>query len=109
MGVAAIVTVTEGGTCAQARLTFCGAADRPTDASEAARSLLGSRVTGPDIDAAAALVQRAIDPLGNLHASKDYQRHLAGVLTRRALRTALERACSPQYDHAAGRMADHVG
>jgi CO/xanthine dehydrogenase FAD-binding subunit len=27
-----------------------------------------------------------------VHASKDYQRHLAGVLTRRALKTATERA-----------------
>jgi CO/xanthine dehydrogenase FAD-binding subunit len=107
MGVAAILTVTEDGTCARAHLAYCGAGDRPVAASDAARSLLGSRVTGPDIDAAAALAQRAIDPLGNLHASKDYQRHLAGVLTRRALRTALERACSPRDDHAAGRMAGH--
>jgi len=40
----------------------------------------------------AALVQNAIDPGGSIHASKEYQRHVAGVLTARALATANERA-----------------
>ena len=38
-------------------------------------------------------VQRMIEPSGNVHASPDYQRHVAGVLTRRALATAYDRAC----------------
>jgi CO/xanthine dehydrogenase FAD-binding subunit len=37
-------------------------------------------------------VQSAIDPGGSIHASKEYQRHVAGVLTARALATANERA-----------------
>ena len=44
------------------------------------------------IDAATDLVQNAIDPGGNVHASKEFQRHLASVLTRRALIEANERA-----------------
>jgi CO/xanthine dehydrogenase FAD-binding subunit len=40
------------------------------------------------------LAARELDPPGNVHAGKDYQRHLAGVLTRRALLTALERCRS---------------
>ena len=41
---------------------------------------------------AAALVQGAIDPAGSIHGSKEFQRHLAGVLTKRALTRAKERA-----------------
>jgi carbon-monoxide dehydrogenase medium subunit len=37
-------------------------------------------------------VQNEIDPAGSIHASKEFQRHLAGVLTARALATAYERA-----------------
>jgi CO/xanthine dehydrogenase FAD-binding subunit len=33
-----------------------------------------------------------IEPFGNVHASVDYQRNLAKVLTRRALVIAVERA-----------------
>jgi carbon-monoxide dehydrogenase medium subunit len=32
-----------------------------------------------------------IDPAGNVHATADYQRHIAGVLTERALQTAYQR------------------
>ena len=92
IGVAAVVTLAADGACRDARLALCGAGDRPVLAREAAQSLIGSRIAAPDISEAAALVQRAIDPHGNVHASKAFQRHLAGVLTRRALATATERA-----------------
>jgi carbon-monoxide dehydrogenase medium subunit len=32
-----------------------------------------------------------IDPAGSIHATADYQRHIAGVLTERALQTAHQR------------------
>lgn len=92
MGVAAIVALGADGTCTEARLTYCGAGDGPIAAVDAAQSLVGTSLKDGDIIEAAALAQRAVDPLGNIHASKDYQRHLAGVLTRRALQTAAERA-----------------
>ena len=40
-----------------------------------------NRSARPRSTQAAELVQRAIDPGGNMHASKEFQRHLAGVLT----------------------------
>jgi len=33
-----------------------------------------------------------INPFGNIHASPEFQRHLANTLTQRALKRALERA-----------------
>lgn len=92
IGVAAVVAFGTDGTCTDARLAYCGAGDGPVSAGKAAGSLVGGHVVESDIDEAAALVQQAIEPPGSIHASKEYQRHLAGVLTRRALRTAAERA-----------------
>src|SRR5262245_26139896 len=92
MGVAAVVGFGADGTCTGARLAYCGAGDTPMVAHEAAQALIGTRVAASDIAEAAALGARAIDPHGNVHASRDFQRHLAGVLTRRALQTAAGRA-----------------
>jgi CO/xanthine dehydrogenase FAD-binding subunit len=94
MGVAAVVTLGKDGTCTHARLAYCNAGATPVLGARAAQALVGQRVAGSHIDDAAAAAQRDIDPPGNVHASKAFQRHLAGVLTRRALRTALDRAGS---------------
>lgn len=41
---------------------------------------------------AAAAAREAVDPLGDIHAAAEYRRHLAGVLTVRAIRAALAAA-----------------
>ena len=92
-GVAASLTVEESGTCTHARIALCGVGETPVDASTAAAGLIGNRVTGQQMEDVADSVQRMIEPSGNVHASPDYQRHVAGVLTRRALATAYDRAC----------------
>jgi CO/xanthine dehydrogenase FAD-binding subunit len=44
------------------------------------------------IESAAALASgKEINPFGNIHASAEYQRHLANVLTRKALMLAGKR------------------
>ena len=55
-------------------------------------TLAGKALGATEIGDAAALVQRAIDPGGSIHASKEFQRHVAGVLTARALIEANQRA-----------------
>jgi carbon-monoxide dehydrogenase medium subunit len=92
IGIAAVVGLAADGACTHARLAYCGAGNTPVLARAAAQSLIGTRVAAADIAQAAALGARAVDPHGNVHASKEYQRHLAGVLTRRALQAATERA-----------------
>ena len=76
---------------AEVRLALCGVGETPVDASDAAASLIGQRLTDKAIEAVAADVQSMIAPSGNVHASADYQRHIAGVLTRRALSSAHQR------------------
>jgi carbon-monoxide dehydrogenase medium subunit len=90
-GVAAIVSLDEDGQFTDVRLALCGVGGTPVDASEAATSLIGQRCTDQALEAVAAEVKNTIAPSGNVHASADYQRHIAGVLTRRALAAAHQR------------------
>ena len=75
----------------RAGLTLFGVATSPVrlDAAEA-------RLTGQPLDAASiraiAAAARQIEPLGDIHASGEYRRHLAQVLSSRALNDAAQRA-----------------
>jgi carbon-monoxide dehydrogenase medium subunit len=94
MGVAAVITLDADGICTRARLAYCNAGATPQRPAAATEPLIGRRIGAAEIDAAAAAAQAAIAPLGSVHASTAFQRHLAGVLTRRTLRAALERAAA---------------
>jgi CO/xanthine dehydrogenase FAD-binding subunit len=96
IGVAVVLRLEADGRCAEARIALCNAAEAPLFAAQASHSLAGRKIAAAEIDQAAALVRRAVDPPGNIHAGKDFQRHIAGVLTARALTVANERA---QRDH----------
>lgn len=92
-GLAAAVEVDDAGRCTAARLAFLGVSDAPMLAREAAATLVGQAPTEDAIRAAAdAASRRDIDPPGDIHASPAYRRHLAGVLVRRVLPRAFERA-----------------
>jgi len=80
VGVAAVVELDPAGKVGAARVALCNAGETPI------------LVTVNDIDAAPEQVRRAIDPPANVHATQAFRRHLAGVLTKRALQTAVARA-----------------
>ena len=93
MGVAVLVTLDENKICKQARLVYLNAGDGPVEAKQAAQGLEGGNITDEQIASAAMLASETeINPFGNVHASVEYQRHLANVLTKRALKIAMERA-----------------
>jgi carbon-monoxide dehydrogenase medium subunit len=93
MGLAALVTLDEAGKCKQARLVYLNAGDGPVDATQAAGLLRGESFGDELINAAAAMASETdVNPFGNIHASAEYQRHLANVLTKRALKIAVQRA-----------------
>ena len=94
-GVAALLALDGDGRCRRARLVYLNLADRPVDARQAAQQLEGEKVTEEAITAAAhTAAAEEIDPVADVHASAGYQRHLARVLTLRALRQALARAAN---------------
>lgn len=93
VGIAARVSLDEAGRCRDARLVYLSVGDGPVDAREAARMLAGTDLSDAAIAAAADRASRdEMDPTGDIHASADFKRHLARVLTGRALRRALARA-----------------
>ena len=92
MGVAARITV-DGDVCREARLVYMAAGETPTPAPEACRLLESEGLADAAIDRAAALAaEREIEPSPDIHAGVSFKRHLAAVLTRRALRRARDRA-----------------
>jgi CO/xanthine dehydrogenase FAD-binding subunit len=92
IGVACTLELDADGRCSAARIALCNAGDGPVFAAQASESLLGTMVGRAEIEQAAALVQSEINPGGSIHGSKEFQRHVAGVLTARGLTTANERA-----------------
>jgi carbon-monoxide dehydrogenase medium subunit len=93
LGAAAVVTLDAAGRCERARLVFLNAGEGPVDARQAAGRLAGQALGAETLAAAAAYAaEHEISPLGGIHASPEYQRHLARVLGRRALSLAAERA-----------------
>jgi len=95
MGIAVEVELDEKGAGKEARLVYLNAGDGPIEAEKAAALLRGERPT-PEVFAAAAAeaAENEIDPMGSVHASIEFQRHLARVLTERALEKAYARALS---------------
>lgn len=93
VGVAALVTLGEDGRCREARLVYLSVGDAPVEAREAARLLVGEEIAPRVIEAAAEKASRdEMKPSNDVHATSEFKRHLARVLTGRALRRAAERA-----------------
>lgn len=92
VGVAALVRA-EGGVCTEARLVYLSVGETPMAAPRAAELLRGEALTEDSFRAAAEMAAaNEIEPAGDIHATEAYKRHLARVLTVRALKTAAERA-----------------
>jgi CO/xanthine dehydrogenase FAD-binding subunit len=92
VGVAASVTLDDAGACTRCAIALTGVGPAPVVAREAARTLVGSAPTSAMLEEAGRLAAADLRPDGDLHASSAYRTHVAGVLTRRALARALERA-----------------
>jgi xanthine dehydrogenase FAD-binding subunit len=91
VGVGAAVTLS-GETCTAARISLGAVAPTPLFAKEASASLVGKPLTDTTIAAAAELAQKIATPITDMRGTAEYRTHLVGVLTRRVLKTAAERA-----------------
>ena len=93
MGVAALITLDENGKCEQARLVYLNAGEGPVEAKEAIQLLEGEMLNDQLIESVASTASgKDIHPFGNIHASAEFQRHLANVLTKKALKQSMQRA-----------------
>jgi len=93
VGTCAVVTLDPDGRVERAAITLLSVGDGPVRARAAEAALIGSPATPDAIrDAAETAASRDIDPPSDIHASAEYRRQLARVLTGRALATAVTRA-----------------
>ena len=93
-GVAVLVTLDANKKqCEQAKVVLFSVGDGPVEARQAAEVLKGQSPTPEAILAAAETAANDdIDPGGDIHASAEYRRNLAKVLSRQALTQAFDRA-----------------
>jgi len=95
LGVAVTLQLGDDGTISKVRLVYLNAGDAPLVAGAAAERLLGERPAQELFeDVGLWASENEISPTGTIHASVPYLKHLAIVLTQRALATASERAAS---------------
>jgi carbon-monoxide dehydrogenase medium subunit len=78
----------EGGTVSDVRVGLTNMGSTPLRATAVEQALRGQPLSADAIAKAAELAAEGTEPAGDLNASPDYKRHLARVLTRRALTTA---------------------
>lgn len=90
--VGAIVTRAADGSLADVALAACGIAARPVRLEAAEAALKGKRPDEAALKAAAAAAADAVTASDDMHATAAYRRHLVGVLVKRAVLRAADRA-----------------
>ena len=88
VGVVALVKKAGDGSCEDVRIGLTHMGSTPLRASAAEGALRGQGLDAQSIATAAEQAAEGTDPPGDLNATPDYKRHLARVLTRRALEQA---------------------
>lgn len=94
VGLASVLELDEAGAVSSASMAFFGVGGKPTRVDEAEKVLIGQQPSAELFEEAGALVSAALEPADDLHGSSAYRKHIAGVLTRRALAEAAERAAA---------------
>jgi carbon-monoxide dehydrogenase medium subunit len=93
VGVGASVQLDESRSkIVSARIALGAVAPKPLFVPAAGDSLAGKAISDAAIEEAARLAQAAATPITDMRGTAEYRKHLAAVLTRRALQKAIERA-----------------
>lgn len=88
VGVVALVKKAADGTCEDVRIAMTNMGSTPLRARGAEEALRGRPLDASTIAEAAGHAADGTDPPADRNASETYKRHLAGVMTRRALTSA---------------------
>ncbi len=89
---AAVLLTMDGEVCSAVAIALTNLAPTAIRVAEAEALVTGSAVDDAAIDGAAAAASAASDPTEDLRGSVAYKKQMAGEMTRRALKLALERA-----------------
>lgn len=82
----------DGNTCKKIVIAITNVAPMALKAKDAAAVLTGKTIDDKLIEQAAQKVMAICDPAEDLRGDREYKTHMAGEMTRRAIRLALERA-----------------
>jgi carbon-monoxide dehydrogenase medium subunit len=92
VGAGVSLTLDESGLCSAARVALGAVAERVLLVTEAADALIGTPVDEAALDRLAEAASSACRPIDDKRGTRDFRIRVAGVLARRAARTALARA-----------------
>lgn len=92
VGAISLLQIDANARCQAARLTLFGVDGTPVRPSQAEAALIGRQVNEEVLYEVASLVAADLDPESDIHASADYRKEVGGVMARRTLAQALERA-----------------
>ena len=93
-GVAVRLGIDSTGRAKDVRIALFGVDHVPRRVELAEKRMAADRIDESTIGAAAEQASQEVEPYEDLHASAAYRRHVTGVLVKRALRQALDRAGS---------------
>ncbi|MEM7463756.1 MAG: xanthine dehydrogenase family protein subunit M [Pseudomonadota bacterium] len=89
---AAVLIEMDGGKCTSASIAMTNLSDTPIYSEAAGKALIGSSLDEDAIGAAVKAMDEAINPAEDNRGPVDFKRHVAGVMLRRAIARAAERA-----------------
>ena len=89
---AAVILTMSGGKCASAAVALSNVAATPLYVEAAVSALAGTSVDEAAIAAAAEAAVAASDPVTDMHGPAEFRAAMAGIMTRRAIESALGRA-----------------
>lgn len=89
---AAAWVVMDNGNFRAARVALASVAPTPLLVREAGEALAGKAVSAQALSEAADLARQAARPITDMRGTAEYRRHLCGVLTRRAMESAIQKA-----------------
>lgn len=92
VGVGSWIRLSDDGTIAEARISLGAVAATPLFADEASASLAGKEPTEENFAAAGELAKKIATPISDMRGTDEYRTHLVGVLVKRTLTTAAQRA-----------------
>lgn len=99
VGAAVLLDANKAGIVQRASVTLCGVTDRPIRRDEAEAALVG-QLPDETVIARAASLAGDVEATADIHGDATYRRHLARVLTTRALREASSRMTTRQREAA---------
>lgn len=91
----AVQLTMSGNTCTAVRIGLTNVSAVPMRATAAEQALIGQTITDDVLEAAGQAAAAACDPSPDLRGSVAYKRDLTRVVTKRAIRQAVERASNP--------------